>query len=183
MRSRRRRGMLVIDQVPATWFPRHRDPPPGVAREGSRTPGAFAFFGVHLRARSGLAQMRSITRSEVALAPGETETSGRRAASQRRRIARSWRVVRSNAASTSISRDDRAGSSTRKNSPPPKTSTSRNTFHKQLSAFSSQLINWLWRRRFPSSLLYGRRCAARSSASAVASPPNSLRAFLHLPSS
>src|SRR4051794_19247366 len=40
--------MIRLDQVPATWFPRHRDPPPGVAREGSRTPGAFAYFWVFL---------------------------------------------------------------------------------------------------------------------------------------
>lgn len=44
MRSERGRGMFVLDQVPATWFLRHRDPPPGVAREGSRE-GAFARCG------------------------------------------------------------------------------------------------------------------------------------------
>ena len=43
MRFRGRRCMFLFDQVPATWFPRHRDPPPGVAREGSLT-GAFARY-------------------------------------------------------------------------------------------------------------------------------------------
>jgi hypothetical protein len=41
MRFFNARGMFSSDQVPATWFLRHQDPPPDVAREGSRK-GAFA---------------------------------------------------------------------------------------------------------------------------------------------
>ena len=81
MRFHSTRGMFQLDQVPATWFPRHRDPPPDVAREGSRK-GAFARFGfgsaaAHeaVEAASGLLQgpldLEELGRDLVLMRPAE----------------------------------------------------------------------------------------------------------------
>ena len=83
VRSKAPPGCMVFsDQVPATWFLRHRDPPPGVAREGSRKREPSPCTGP-LPARSGSSDDR--------VAGGATRVAtpvrSRRARSPRRRRA------------------------------------------------------------------------------------------------